>query len=219
MDFNLITYKKLLEAIKAAGYNTQTVKSFLNYPADKVFILRHDVNEHLENALEMAIIEKLLGVNSTYYFRALSNSNSQKTIKEISLYGHEIGYHYDDYATCNGNMQQAIEQFTHNLGFFRQFYPVKTVCMRNNSSAKFDNREIWKEKTYNDFDLLGEPDLFIDYSKVLHLANTGKSWNINSCQARSDINRQLKLNSTLDIINALQQGLLPDKIMLQSYTK
>jgi len=220
MDFTLQTYQKLLEAIKEANYSVQTVKSFLTNPEKKVVILRHDVDEIPNNALKMATVENKLGVQSTYYFRIVKISNDPEIIKKIISLGHEIGYHYEDFAICNGDYEQAIKSFESNLKYFREFYPVKTICMHGSSMSNYDNRDIWKKITLEDFDLLGEPYMSIDYSDVLYLTDTGRRWDGSDYSVRDFVKSSynLRFRTTFDIMNAFKQNQLPDKVLLQSHT-
>ena len=142
MDFTIKTYKRLLETLKKSGYTFQPFVDFIEKPAEKAIILRHDVDERAGNALKMAKAEHELGIKATYYFRIVKISNKPEVIKQIVGLGHELGYHYEDYSSCNGDMDKAIIQFSKNLEYFRFFYPVKTVCMHGSSMSEYDNRLI-----------------------------------------------------------------------------
>jgi hypothetical protein len=120
-----------------------------------------------------------------------------------------------------GEHQAAIKQFQENLVYFRQFYPVKSVCMHGSSMSGYDNRELWKHYTLEDFGLIGEPYLTIDYSDVLYLTDTARTWNGGKYSIRDSVNssiRETGICKTDDIIKRLQVNDLPDKIILQSHT-
>ena len=177
MDFTLSTYKRLVQAILDNDYRIVTVLDFLKKkPDSKTVILRHDVDEQPQNALKMAKVEKELGVNATYYFRRVPKSDHPDVIRAIAEMGHEIGYHYEDLTLSEGDVSKAIASFSRNLEYFRQYYPVKTVCMHGSSSSRFDNREIWKEVRLEDFGLIGEPYLSFDFSQIYYLTDTGYAW-------------------------------------------
>jgi hypothetical protein len=221
MDFTVNKYIRLLQAIKFSGYTIQNMASFMEEPARRVIVLRHDVDERPENALSLAKAEHSLGIQSSYYFRIVRISNHPEVIKKIAGLGHEIGYHYEDYASCMGEHQAAIKQFQENLVYFRQFYPVKSVCMHGSSMSGYDNRELWKHYTLEDFGLIGEPYLTIDYSDVLYLTDTARTWNGGKYSIRDSVNssiRETGICKTDDIIKRLQVNDLPDKIILQSHT-
>ena len=142
-DFTIRKYKELVRAFAESGYRITTVRQYLETrPAGKILVLRHDVDEQPQNALMMAEAEKEFCVNATYYFRRVSKSDQPDIIRKIAAMGHEIGYHYEDLTLSEGDVPKAIESFGRNLEYFRQFYPVKTVCMHGSSSSRFDNREI-----------------------------------------------------------------------------
>ena len=177
MDFTLRKYRNLVQAFVESGYRIMTVRQYLeSAPSGKVLILRHDVDEQPQNALRMAEAEKERGVHATYYFRKVPKSDNPDIIRQIEAMGHEIGYHYEDLTQSEGDVPAAIASFTRNLVYFRQYYPVKTVCMHGSSSSKYDNREIWKQVRLEDFGLIGEPYLSFNFNQIYYLTDTGYAW-------------------------------------------
>jgi hypothetical protein len=220
MDFTLSTYKQLLEMLNSSGFSFQTVESFIQSPEKKVVVLRHDVDERPGNALRLAQIEFDLGIQATYYFRILKISNDPEVISKITAMGHEIGYHYEDYASANGDLTKAIDSFKKNLDYFRKFYPVKTVCMHGSSMSSYDNKTMWDHYSLSDFDLIGEPYISIDYANVFYLTDTGRFWDGGRYSVRDSVQNSFHVSchKTSDIITAAQNGELPDTILLQSHT-
>jgi hypothetical protein len=221
MDFTVKKYEQLLRAVKTSGYAIQNMASLMKDPLPQVIVFRHDVDERPENALPLARAEYRLGIRATYYFRIVKISNNSDVIREIAGLGHEIGYHYEDYSSCNGNHEKAIKRFQKNLAYFRQFYPVITVCMHGSSMSGFDNRDLWKQYSLEDFGLIGEPYLSIDYSGLLYLTDTARTWNGSRYNIRDSVNsrfREKGVCKTDDIIRRLRANDLPDKIILQSHT-
>lgn len=221
MDFTIKKYTELLEAIVAAGYSFQTMAEFISNPKSRVFVLRHDVDERPQNALRLAKVESSFDIKATYYFRIVKISNDSKIIKEIIDMGHEIGYHYEDYAACNGDLDAAITSFKNNLKYFCTYYPVKTVCMHGSSMSIHDNRDLWKYYSLADFGIIGEPYLSIDYSNVLYLTDTARTWDGDRYSIRDAVvtnSKSLTFHSTSDIIKALENNDLPARVILQSHT-
>lgn len=103
-DFTLITFYKLLTTLKEKGYTFQTFAEFLKDPAQRVIILRHDVDARKMNSLQTAWIENELGIAGTYYFRMVPGSYDEEVIKKIAGMGHEIGYHYEDLSRCAAHL-------------------------------------------------------------------------------------------------------------------
>jgi hypothetical protein len=238
MDFTIKTYQNLLHAFIRAGYSFQTYADFLERPAPRTIILRHDVEARYENALQFARIQHELGIAGTYYFRFLPNHFSKDIIREIASLGHEIGYHYDDLSHCHGNYEEALKRFEKNLATLREIAPVTTICMEGAPLSKWDNREMWREPQaasrkpqalsslpyahYRDFGIVGEPYFDLDFSKVLYLTDTGRMWDGEKVSVRDRANSKFhppaggqnsKFHSTRDIISAASAGLLPDQIM------
>lgn len=219
-DFTMKTFRALLKSIIEAGYTIQTLEQFLGQPEKKACILRHDVDEFPENALKMAETEHELGIRSTYYFRILKISFNPEIIKKISEFGHEIGYHYEDMSLFGGNPELATNSFKRNLERLREFYPVKTVCMHGSSMSEADNRDIWKYVTLQELNLLGEPYLSIDFSKVAYFSDTARRWNGKKFSIRDQAgnSEHPQFRHTGDIINALQNNQMPQQMMILTHT-
>lgn len=221
MDFTLKKYRELLSAFKDAGYKFVTFAQFLaDKPEGRYVILRHDVDELADNALAMAEIEKSLEIESTFFFRRVKQSDRPDIIRQIACLGMEIGYHYEDLSTAGGNIDAALKTFRSNLDYFRTYYPVKTVCMHGSSSSPYDNRDIWKSAKMQDFDLLGEPYLSVDFNKVYYISDTGYSWDGGKYAVRDVVRSPFKqkYHSSDEIVLALGNGEFPDSVMLLAHT-
>ncbi|NLI55998.1 hypothetical protein GX420_03305 [bacterium] len=220
MDFTLKTYKSLLQAIKDSGYAFQTFEDFIKNPKEKVVVLRHDVDERPYNALKMAELESYMGINSTYYFRIVKISNNPDIINKIVDLGHEIGYHYEDLSLNNGNVEKAAISFRNNLLYFRSYYPVSTVCMHGSSFSGIDNRKIWEHHSLEEFNLIAEPYLSVDFSKVFYITDTARRWDAGKYSIRDTVKGDFNLSfhSTKDIIRSLRNNDFPNQAIIQSHT-
>jgi hypothetical protein len=224
-DFTLHIYNHLLQALKNANYTFLTFEEWCDGKAkEKFVILRHDVDLKAQHSLVTAQIEAGMGVKATYYFRVVPQSNQPEMIKAIAELGHEIGYHYEDLSLFAGDTQKAIQHFEKQLAHFRQFYPVRTVCMHGSPTSRFDNRNLWKNYNYRDFGIIGEPyfDFLFPLSsgrgvggEVLYFTDTARMWDGDKFNVRDKVrqrttdNRQQIINqpqihSTFDLINWLK---------------
>ncbi len=220
LDFTLETYNKLLQHAKKHTYKFFTFEDFLTAkPTGKTIILRHDVDKRPENAYKMARLENEYGIQASYYFRIVKKSRNPEIIKKIADFGHEIGYHYEDLSLAKGNYNFAINLFEKNLNYFRQFYPVKTICMHGSPLSKWNNKDIWNEIDYMDYGIIGEPFVDIEFQKVAYLTDTGRKWNALSENIRDKIetNFAFDFKSTYDVINAIKEKALPEKIMINTH--
>jgi len=216
-DFTVEIYRQLLSTLRKADYGFQRVEDFIQKPVDRVVVLRHDVDLRNWAAIRLAKYEASIGIKSTYYFRIGQQSYSPNIIKQIVDLGHEIGYHYEDLANCNGDFEKAIHSFEINLAKIRQFYPVKTICMHGSSGTPCDNRDLWKHYKLEDFGLICEPYISIDYNKVLYLSDTGRRWNGFKMSLRDNVKSSYNYNfySTKDIIKGIET--LPQQILINAH--
>lgn len=229
MDFTLKKYTTLLQALKENDYRFVTFGQYCKAKSSiddvKFVILRHDVDLKAVNSLATARIEQVLGIQATYFFRVVEQSNKPEIIKAIAAMGHEIGYHYEDMAICGGDAEKAINHFQKQLDYFRQFYPVETICMHGSPRSKHDGRDLWKHYDYHDFGVIGEPYFDVDFSKVFYLTDTGRRWDGFNVSVRDRIpvyqdqwvRDGLVYHSTHDIIQAIGAKTLPERLMMTTH--
>lgn len=220
MDFTLNTYKSLLETLKSNGYSFYTFEEYCEgKPNGKFVILRHDVDLKAGHSAATARMEHALGIKASYYFRVVPESNQPGKIRAIAALGHEIGYHYEDLTIFGGRAEKAIVHFSDQLEYFRQFYPVKTICMHGSPTSKYDNRSIWKSYNYKDYGITGEPYFDTDFRSMLYLTDTGRCWDGDKYSVRDKVEPAFNVSyhSTSDIIGAANNGTLPDKVMITTH--
>lgn len=215
-DFTLDLYGSVLAAIKKANYNTLSYEQFVQGgQKGRVYILRHDVDDIPQNSLATALMEAALGMTGTYYFRILKKSFNPEIISAIADLGHEIGYHYEDLTLCNGDYDKAYDRFKVNLDLFRQYYPVKTICMHGSPLSQWDNRLLWDKFDYKKSGILAEPYFDTDFSKVYYLTDTGRMWNGAEFSVRDKVRTpfQINIHTTFDLIQKINSDLLPTQVM------
>ena len=74
-------YRKLLDALKEAGYSFQTFGEYSLAPGKNIAIMRHDVDRRAQNALRLAEIESEMGIKGSYHFRSVGSSNVPEIIR------------------------------------------------------------------------------------------------------------------------------------------
>lgn len=100
MEFSYEAYGRMIELLRENGYRICPYQE--RYDTDRVCVLRHDVDNSLDKALEFAEFEKGLGVSSTYFVLARSDfynpfsKKNAETIHRIHSLGHDIGLHFDE---------------------------------------------------------------------------------------------------------------------------
>ncbi len=219
MDFTLKKYDQLLNALLGQGFVFQSFAAFMQSPASRVILLRHDVDRLPGNALKIARIEYNLSITASYYFRAAPKSWDEMVIKKIAGLGHEIGYHYESLATCRGNSIRAWEDFQINLAKLRDLTRVTTICMHGSPLSRVNNLDLWKTNDYKTLGIVGEPYLDVDFTKVFYLTDTGRRWNHTSASIRDRVESgcDIVVQNTEHLILMARQGHLPDQIMINTH--
>ncbi|MFT7155924.1 MAG: hypothetical protein ACI8Q1_000928 [Parvicella sp.] len=220
MDFTLKQYSQLLLVLHRQGFIFQTFEEFICESRQNSIVLRHDVDLLPQNSLRFAEIQSELGIKGTYYFRAVPESWDEAIIIKIATLGHEVGYHYENMDTCNGNVDKAWDDFRHQLDNLRKLVEVKTICMHGSPRSKYDNKEIWKKYDYRSLGIIGEPYYDVNFDEVFYLTDTGRRWDGWQTSVRDKVAQQEKwikeglvFHSTDDILKAVQEKALPDKVM------
>ena len=231
MDFTRAKYCELIHRLQSNGYQFITFEQYCDkvvrgeaFPAQYI-IMRHDVEAVPENSLVFAQIEHKLGIKASYYFRVVPKSNQPEYIQQIVDLGHEIGYHYEDMTICQGDVEQADAHFQKQLQHFRQFYPVRPICMHGAPTSKWDGKELWKHYDYHALGVIGEPYFDVDFSQVFYLTDTGRCWDGYKVSVRDKIpvyqdewvKQGLVYHTTDDVVRAIEQSTLPARIMITTH--
>jgi len=219
MDFTQKIYTQLLTELLKSDYSFQTFEKFVVRPHKKVVVLRHDVDKLPKNAVDLAKIESSLGIQASYYYRIVKQSNIPQLIEAVRDMGHEIGYHYEDLTLAKGDNVQAIKMFEKNLQYFRKYYEVTTACMHGSPLSKWDNRLIWEQYNYKDYGIIAEPYFDVDYNQVFYITDTGRNWNNSNISIRDKVDSvfDIEIKSTKHLIDLAKHELLPAQLIINTH--
>lgn len=174
----------MLRAALESGYALSRIDEFIDDPRTGTVILRHDVDRFPANALAMAELEQRLGVRSTYYVRKVASAYSDTLVTRLHELDHEVGYHYEVLSKTGGRVAEALELFARELAELRALAPIRTAASHGSPFSPWDSLSIWEHTTPQDFDLIGEPYLQIDYARVGYYTDTGRSWSADAVNLR-----------------------------------
>lgn len=207
MDFTFKKYDEIMSAISNNEMPSFRILDWISEKPQTGICIRHDVDRKASNALSFARIEKDHGIRSTYYFRITSGSFNKSIISQIESLGHEVGYHYEDLALAGGDHEKARSLFGQHLGRLREVASVKTIAMHGRPLSRFDSRDLWQQVDLEEFDLVGEAFLTIDYSDVLYITDTGRSWSSSSANLRDHVQSDIGSNiaSSDQLIEAIDK--------------
>lgn len=147
MGFTYSSYEGLIKTLQEAGYSFADYHCYEKY--SQCVILRHDIDNSIDKAVQLADKEAKLGIKSTYFVLMTSdfyNPASKKSLeglRNIQELGHEIGLHfdemaYDDIEDVVGAIQKEAKLLSDILGT-----PITTVSMHRPSQKTLDaNYEI-----------------------------------------------------------------------------
>ena len=224
MDFTINKYRELVSALKDAGYEFVTYAEYAEgHRADKLVVMRHDVDRQVERARRLAEVESEMRVSASYYFREKFIDNDSEEIRYIESLGQEVGYHYEELVREKGDVDKAYARFVRNVGELRQVVDVRTITMHGSPMSRFDSKDVWRVYDYKKLGLIGEPQFDVDWSEMFYLTDTGRSWNGVSRRdkvAERALAWKVKgwvYEKTDDVIKALKEGRFPLCVMMTTH--
>ena len=144
MEFTYTSYKNLIQLLVQNGYPVKSYHDFED--AKRCVILRHDIDNSMEQALCLGRVEETASVSSTYFallssdFYNVASRRSRQILRELQNMGHEIGLHFDETVyegitveTMPEYIQQEVAILSDMLGI-----PVTTVSMHRPSKATLE---------------------------------------------------------------------------------
>ena len=189
MEFTYSFYSQLINSIRENDYQ---VCSYHNYEQfNKPCILRHDVDNSLEKALEFAKLESELGVVSTYFillstdFYNISSRRSLDIINEIKSLGHDVGLHFDELKyDDNVDVVSAIKQECKIMSLILDT-DINSVSMHRPSKKTLD-ASYKIDGIVNSYDKI----FFNDFK---YISDSRRNWRENPFEAISENHNKLHI--------------------------
>ena len=133
MTFTYDGYIELINLLKENRYQIGNYHDWEEY--DRCVILRHDVDNDLQKALEMAELEYRNGIRSTYFVLLTSNfynlysHKSRKILSKVQDMGHTIGIHFDEmaYPADSGNANRIELDIQRELDILSEILGKKVI--------------------------------------------------------------------------------------------
>ena len=167
MNFTWDAYVALLKLLKEKKYEFTNYHEYNSITGNCV-ILRHDIDNSIEKAYEMALLESKAGVKSTYFvmltseFYNVAAARNTKFLLEMKDMGHEIGLHYDEtvYNHNESDIKAVAERERTILESVLQI-PINTISMHRPSKEALESD--WKfENMINRY----SKEFFVDFKYV-----------------------------------------------------
>ena len=223
MDFTTNKYEELISALKDAEYEFVTYAEYCEgRRADKLLVMRHDIDKLIVSAMRIGRMERRMGVKASYYFRE-QHVGHKFFIHFFAERGHEVGYHYEELVSEKGDIDKAYARFMRNIEKMRQVADVRTITMHGAPTSRFDSKDMWRVYDYKKLGLIGEPQFDVDWNDMFYLTDTGRSWNGVS---RRDKVAEFKsiweakgwvYKTTDDVIEAVRNGSFPKRVMMTTH--
>ena len=207
--FKIKDFNYLCETISNSHNKTYSLKQYLEQSPDRNYIImRHDVDYNIDSAIKIAEIESRYGINSTYYIRLNKKTTPEKILILKSL-SSEIGLHYDALANVKGDVKRASSIFKRQFDFLNSITDVKTISAHGSSIKKSRNTDLIKEINMQEYNLIGDAMISVDFSELPYYTDTGRSWDLeknklNDFPSTMPENYEY-INNTYDLCSLIQQ--------------
>lgn len=124
-NLNPFSFSEYISIIKAIKLNFQIVDyKDVDSNLESFCVIRHDVEFSLDRALEIAIIENKLKINSSFFvqinnntYNALSSRNLRNILDIVSL-GHKIGVHFTPSSSDKDLIGQEFYKYKNTIEAF-----------------------------------------------------------------------------------------------------
>lgn len=154
-DFSLKHYREILKTALESGFVITNYKDSLKYKnAEKIILLRHDVDALPEQHLAIAKIENSLKVKSTYFVRVHGQyyyPDSPKTLKifqAILKMGHEIGLHTDARSLNQVFKMSELDLFLSEKKYLENLLKIKIQSASEHGDLKRKD-DFWQKSFLN----------------------------------------------------------------------
>jgi hypothetical protein len=173
-EYSSTRFRKFLEGLQSDNFSIISLDDYVEGRIDsqKVNVfLRHDVDISLPRTVNMARIQKELGIQSTYFFRLHAEKytfeEAQPVIKKLTEDGFKIGLHYETLSVAQGDKQKAIELLASDIARLREFAPISAVAAHGQKHYK--NQTIWEDVDKETLQIYSAYDMKSD----LYLSDAG----------------------------------------------
>ncbi len=185
---------------------------------DTFLVLKHDIENTVSKAYELAKIEHSYGHRGTYYLHAylLEDPKNVELLHKMQDMGHEISYHYDVMDSSHGDLEKAAAEFEQNRKRFEELgFRIETVCQHGNPVVErigyTSNRDFFRsqlvQKRYPDI-----ADIMVDYERKYgtdysYYSDAGRRFNLIYDPINNDVVNSDDKNIPYEDLNQLLAAL------------
>ena len=192
-NFTLKHYEEICNIIAKSQYK---VCFFNNCSSDfrNILILRHDVDQSLEQSIKIAMIENRYNVKSTFFlwlrspFYNIFEKKYSDIIYEIISLGHQVGLHFDESSYKIENKIDLNRFINKEINIIETYFGIKIYSISMHRPSKWLlNNDIKLDKYINTY----EKRFFKDFK---YLSDSRRQWKEGCICNKIDINKYNKLH-------------------------
>jgi len=192
-NFTLKHYEEICNIIAKSQYKVSFFNDcFLNF--NNILVLRHDVDQSLEQSLKIAIIENRYDIKSTFFlwlkspFYNIFEKKYTDIIYNIIKLGHQIGLHFDESIYKIENKKDLNKFVEKEINLIKTYFDINIYAVSMHRPSKWLlNNDVKLNKYVNTY----EKRFFKDFK---YLSDSRRQW-IEGCICNKiDVKKYNKLH-------------------------
>ena len=175
VEFTLDRGRSIIERLRESGYS---FRAYDDEIAAGDVLLRHDVDLSPDRAVEMARIERDLGISATYFFLLSTplynpfEGRTREAIREIDRLGHDVGLHFSTHQHWSAERPPGEDELADRV--HDEQAALATVAPDPVSIVSFHAPPDWVlDRTFAGFQSTYEPRFF---EAIEYVADSGQRW-------------------------------------------
>ena len=192
-NFTLKHYEEICNIIAESQYKISFFNDyFLNFK--NILVLRHDIDQSLEQSIKIATIENRYNIKSTFFlwlrspFYNIFEKKYSDIIYKISNLGHQIGLHFDENVYKIENEKNLNKFIEKEINLIRNYFNINiyTISMHKPSEWLLNN-DVKLNKYVNTY----EKRFFRDFK---YLSDSRRQWREGCICNKIDVKKYNKLH-------------------------
>ena len=192
-NFTLKHYEEICNVIAKSQYKVSFFNDcFLNF--NNILVLRHDVDQSLEQSLKIAIIENRYDIKSTFFlwlkspFYNIFEKKYTDIIYDIIKLDHQIGLHFDESIYKIENEKELNKFVGKEINLIKTYFNINIYAISMHKPSKWLlNNDVKLDKYINTY----EKRFFKDFK---YFSDSRRQWKEGCICNKIDVRKYNKLH-------------------------
>ncbi|UCE36850.1 MAG: hypothetical protein JSW00_15280 [Thermoplasmata archaeon] len=182
--FTFKHYKDILTLAKQNGYEFISMEDYANGKrAEKILMIRHDIDFSPQSALEFAKIEHELGAKATYFVRVNADNynpfgfKTYNALRKIMDFGHDMGLHYEHIDLAEITKQDPSILIVKEKELLELIFDTQINGIApHRDFTQINNSEFWNERNIREFGFSFEAYMDQFLENIFYITDSLGNW-------------------------------------------